>query len=81
MEIKDYLHYIEADPEICHGKPVFKGTRVMVWQVLELLGAGYKTPQILDLYDSLPTNAIDSALGFAVDRAREVSYIPIPTNL
>jgi|SRR5437868_5785063 uncharacterized protein (DUF433 family) len=27
--------YIVADPEICHGKPTFKGTRIMVWQVLD----------------------------------------------
>ena len=26
--------HIVADPEICHGKPTFKGTRIMVWQVL-----------------------------------------------
>jgi uncharacterized protein (DUF433 family) len=24
-----------ADPDICHGKPTFKGTRIMVFQVLE----------------------------------------------
>ncbi|MBI2925259.1 MAG: DUF433 domain-containing protein [Verrucomicrobia bacterium] len=27
--------HIVADPRICHGKPTFKGTRIMVWQVLE----------------------------------------------
>jgi Protein of unknown function (DUF433) len=27
--------HIVADPEICHGKPTFKATRIMVWQVLE----------------------------------------------
>jgi hypothetical protein len=27
--------YIVVDPEICHGKPTFKGTRIMVWQVLD----------------------------------------------
>lgn len=27
--------HIVADPEICHGKPTFKGTRIMVWQVLD----------------------------------------------
>ena len=27
--------YIVTDPEICHGKPTFKGTRIMVWQVLD----------------------------------------------
>ena len=32
--------YIVADPEICHGKPTFKGTRIMVWQVLEDVSEG-----------------------------------------
>jgi len=29
--------YIVADPAICHGQPTFKGTRVLVWVVLEQL--------------------------------------------
>lgn len=32
--------YVVADPEICHGKPTFKGTRIMVWQVLEDVAEG-----------------------------------------
>jgi len=32
--------YIVADPEICHGKPTFKGTRIMVFQVLNDVAAG-----------------------------------------
>lgn len=32
--------YIVADPGICHGKPTFKGTRIMVWQVLEDVADG-----------------------------------------
>jgi uncharacterized protein (DUF433 family) len=32
--------YIVADPEICHGKPTFKGTRIMVWQVLDDVAEG-----------------------------------------
>ena len=32
--------YIVADPEVCHGKPTFKGTRIMVWQVLEDVAEG-----------------------------------------
>jgi hypothetical protein len=32
--------YIVADPEICHGKPTIKGTRIMVWQVLEDVADG-----------------------------------------
>ena len=32
--------YVVAEPEICHGKPTFKGTRIMVWQVLEDVADG-----------------------------------------
>ncbi|MBU6400644.1 MAG: DUF433 domain-containing protein [Verrucomicrobia bacterium] len=32
--------HIVADPDICHGKPTFKGTRIMVWQVLEDVAQG-----------------------------------------
>src|SRR2546426_8394290 len=32
--------YIVADPQICHGKPTFKGTRIMVWQLFEHLALG-----------------------------------------
>ena len=32
--------YIVADFDICRGKPTFKGTRIMVWQVLEDVAEG-----------------------------------------
>jgi len=32
--------YIVADPEVCHGKPTFKGTRIMVGQVLDDVADG-----------------------------------------
>jgi len=37
MSAKLMGRYIVADPEICHGQPTFRGTRIMVWQVLEML--------------------------------------------
>ena len=33
-------NYIVADSEICGGKPTFKGTRIMVWQVLDDVADG-----------------------------------------
>jgi hypothetical protein len=36
----DLGEYIVADPEICHGKPTFRGTRIMVWQVLKDVAEG-----------------------------------------
>jgi uncharacterized protein (DUF433 family) len=44
VEINDY---IVVDTEICHGNPTFKGTRIMVWQVLDMLRVGYKVEDIL----------------------------------
>ena len=33
-------HFIVADPEVCHGKPTFRGTRIMVTQVLKQVAKG-----------------------------------------
>src|SRR5438874_1888145 len=32
--------YIVADPKICHGKATFRGTRIMVYQILEQVAYG-----------------------------------------
>ena len=39
--------YIVADPEICHGKPTFRGTRIMVWQVLGQIADGMSWDKIV----------------------------------
>jgi uncharacterized protein (DUF433 family) len=38
--------HIVADPEICHGKPTFVGTRVMVAQVLRQVAKGMDWDEI-----------------------------------
>src|SRR5437773_6205461 len=42
--------YIVADPAICHGKPTFKGTRIMVWQVLDALARGESLDDIVEAW-------------------------------
>jgi uncharacterized protein (DUF433 family) len=32
--------YIVSDPSVCHGQPTFRGTRILVADVLEQVGAG-----------------------------------------
>ncbi len=56
---------IVADPAICHGKPVFKGTRVMVWQVLDMLADGMSAEDIVADFPSLTPQAINSGLHYA----------------
>jgi uncharacterized protein (DUF433 family) len=33
--------YVVADPEICHGKLTIRGTRILVADILHLIGRGY----------------------------------------
>ena len=58
--------YIVADSEICGGTPTFKGTRIMVWQVLEMLEAGMPIEEILtDFQTPLTREHIKAALHYA----------------
>jgi uncharacterized protein (DUF433 family) len=40
--------YIVTDPKICHGKPTFRGTRIMVSQVLEQVSNGMAWEAIIE---------------------------------
>ncbi len=75
MKINDF---IVADSNVCEGKPVFKGTRIMVWQVLELLGAGISLDEILkDYFPQLKREAILSVLNYASKIIEEEKYVAI----
>ncbi len=65
--------YIVADPEICHGKPTFKGTRIMVWQVLDDLADGRSWNFICDQrWDGrIPMAAIAEAIRLAQEALLE----------
>jgi len=39
-KVRNLGRYIVADPGVCHGKPTFRGTRIMVWQALEMVSEG-----------------------------------------
>ncbi len=67
--------YIVADKNICHGKPTFKGTRIMVWQVLDLLQTGLTIDEIIkDYFPQLTKEAILSAIGYASKLIEGESY-------
>lgn len=71
--------YIVADPSICHGKPTFTGTRIMVWQVLEMLAAGETQENISKAFPSLEKQHIKAALDYASSITRE-GYVIINTQ-
>jgi uncharacterized protein (DUF433 family) len=68
MSIKNY---ITTDSGICHGKPCFKGTRVMVYMVLEMLADGETSEEIIkNAYPQLTKKHIEAALLYAAHMAK-----------
>ncbi len=70
-------NYIVADTEICHGKPTFKGTRIMVHSVLEMLEAGSSLIEILEAYPSLTKEHIKAALHYAAERIAGERFVDV----
>ena len=73
--------YIVADPGICHGKPTFRGTRIMVWQVLEMVAAGMAWEAIVEEWGgSITKEAIGEAVQLGsksfADHAAEYALEP-----
>ncbi len=58
--------YIVTDPKICHGKPTFRGTRIMVAQVLEQVASGMVWEAIIEEWrGSISKEAIAEAIHLA----------------
>ena len=56
---------ISFDPAICHGKPVVRGTRVLVANIVGAVAAGQPLPEILQDYPALQEGDIRACLEFA----------------
>ncbi len=58
--------FICADPKVCHGKLTFRGTRILVSDVLELVAAGMNWNEIIkECHDSITRPAIAEAIRIA----------------
>jgi len=56
---------VEAAPEILAGKPVIEGTRVPVHLILEMLGAGLSTADVVDEHPRLEEADVQAAIRYA----------------
>ena len=67
---------IEINAGVCHGKPVIKGTRVLVSQLLGALAGGDSIETVLSDYPSITADDIFAAFAFAGKLAQfeESSY-------
>ena len=71
-------NYITINPAVCHGKPCFKGTRIMVYLVLELLEAGVPVEEIIgpNYYPQLTKKHVEAALHYVASMLKFREYAP-----
>ena len=66
MKTKRVGRHICADPKVCHGKLTFRGTRILVSDVLELVAAGTNWDDIIkECRGSISRPAIAEAIRVA----------------
>lgn len=65
----ELLKRITTEPTICHGKPVIRGMRYPVVNILELMAAGMTQQEILADYEDLEEADLQACLAFAAKLA------------
>ena len=63
------LHRITVNPAVCGGRPIIRGMRIRVKDVLDLLAAGATRAEILADYPDLENDDITAALQFAAQQS------------
>jgi len=67
----NWREHIAVDPLVCHGQACLRGTRIPVSVVLDNLAAGIDAAEIVQSYPSLTPAAIQAAVAYAAELARE----------
>jgi len=68
--------HIEVDPHRRSGKPVVRGTRMTVTDVLDYLAGGTTEDELLADFPYLTREGIRACIAFAADRERRLMMPP-----
>jgi uncharacterized protein (DUF433 family) len=68
---------IVAVPEVCHGKPCIRGTRILVSVVLDNLAEGMLPAEIVREYPPLTLEDVNAAVAYAAALVREEDMVPL----
>ena len=74
MEEKEMLERISSDPDILHGKPCVRGTRIPVYLIVSLIAEGETVENIIKDYPSLTPEDIRAALRYAAKLSEYEAY-------
>ena len=71
--MQNYQPFITIDPNIRSGKPIIRGLRITVYDILDLLSDGLKFDEILEDFPELKEEDIYACLSYAADREHKFS--------
>ncbi len=70
----EFNKYIEINTEKRFGKPIIKGTRISVYDILSWLSNGMSRKDIISDYPELSENQINACLSFAARKEQRHLY-------
>jgi uncharacterized protein (DUF433 family) len=73
------LDRITTDPDFCHGKPVVRGLRYPVEDLLDLLASGMTIEQILEDHPDLERDDLLAAIEFGALTSGMRRRVPLGT--
>lgn len=69
--MENLLERISIDPNVCHGQACIRGTRIMVWLILQYLGDGDTLDDVLAAYPTLTREDVQACLQYAAIKTQE----------
>jgi len=73
----DWHEHIAVEPDIHHGEPCIRGTRIPVSMVVGSVADGMAYDEILNAYPQLKKESIQAALAYAAAIVREDVFLPL----
>ncbi len=67
----DWRSRVSINPNVCHGRPCIKGTRIWVSLIMDFLAGGSTVEEILQEYPQLSKEDVQACIGYGAEAARE----------
>lgn len=77
MTSEEFMKRVTVQSDIMTGKPVIRGLRITVEQLLKALAAGVTPAELIEEYPELEPDDIKAALGYAAWLVGEERVFPI----
>jgi uncharacterized protein (DUF433 family) len=71
--MKNYQKIIVINPNIRSGKPIIRGMRITVYDILSMLSDGMTFQEILEDFPQLNKEDIYAVLAYAADKEHKIS--------